>query len=325
MRVSLALSLSLLLASAGVASAQDAGLSASEWLIRAEDAEDRAQPVEAIDAWRHLIEVAPTSRLAGRGRTRIAWMEARSEGDYAPLATMMAYLGRGPAERGEDVVAAFERAASTMPPGRVRAESRMAIASDWQRLGDATRARTAWELALGDPALEAGERTLVRETMARARMESGDPAGAMDELEDADLEGLSLHETAARRLRIATWVPVSYGVLATFALVVLALIARSGRTKAVLGSLRAEPLRVVIALVVGLGPYAIVRWWGDESLGAFEALAPFSFAIVLASYLAAEATERRELRALVAVLAITSALAAAYVSAALYGEALPFA
>ncbi len=325
MRPSTVLLVAWLASAATAVHAQDAGLSASDWLARAEDAEDRAEPIDALDAWQHVIDVGPTSRLAGRARTRIAWIRARDEAGYGPLRAMMAFLARAPSARDEAAVAAFEATTAAMPAGRVRGESRLAVAGEWARLGEQERAHAAWAAALDDPSVEPSARTLVLESMARSRMDAGDLAGAIDELDAADLGGLSLHDVASRRLRAATWVPVSYGVLATFVLVVLVLVARSRRALAALRSLLAAPLRVVIAAVLAFGPLAIVAWWGDESQGAFEAFAPWSFAIVLLSFLAAESTEARAARAGVGVLAIAAALAAAYVSVARYGEALPFA
>ncbi len=317
--------LGLVLVFVASAHAQDAGVTAPEWLARAQAAEDRAEPAEALEAWRQLIEVAPASRLAGRARARIAWMQARSEGDYAPLRAMMAFLALAPAARGEAVVAAFDRVTNEMPEGRVRAESRLAVGGEWARLGETERALAAWQLALDDPRLAPDERDLVRESMARARMDAGDLAGAIDGLDDANLGGLSIHETATRRLRAATWVPIAYGLFGTFVLLVLGLVIQSGRVREIALTLEESPLRIVIALAVGLGPLAIVWWWGDDSLGAFEAFAPCSFAIVLLSFLAGEATERADARVAVGVMAIVAALATAYASVALCGEALPFA
>jgi hypothetical protein len=161
--------------------------------------------------------------------------------------------------------------------------------------------------------------------MAGARMDAGDLRGALDELEESGLATSSYHRVAERRLRARTGVPLAYGTFVAFVLLVLVLVARSGRAGAVLRSLRDAPLRIVIALVFGFGPRVIVGWWGDDSIDAFTAFAPCSFAIVLLSFLAGEATERPALRGAAGVLAIAAALACAYASVALYGEALPFA
>lgn len=297
----------------------------SALFARASTAEQDGRPVEALEAWRALVSAAPTSRLASRARARIAWIEARSEGDYAPLAAMMAFLDAPPGERDAERVRAFEQTVATMPAGRVRAESRVAVGSDWARLGRTEDALEAWRIALGDDALNEGERTMVRESMARARMDAGDVTGAIDELEDADLGGGSFHRFAERQLRRETWVPIALGALALFVVFVLALVVQSGQPGRVLHAVLREPLRLAVAVAVGLGPTAIVHWWGDESLGAFDTFAPCSIAIILLSYAASEATESRRARAAAGALAFAAALAGAYLSVALYGEALPFA
>lgn len=313
------------LAHARAQDAVDAGVSPTALVARAEEAEGRADPVAALEAWQELVEAAPTSRLAGRARTRIAWIRARSEGDFVPLRAMMAFLATPPDARDASVIDSFEETTGAMPAGRVRAESRLAVAGEWARLGDHARAHAAWQAALDDPSAQPSERALVRESMARARMDAGDLEGALGELEDADLDAMTLHAVVTRRLRAATWVPIAYGLFAAFVLAVLALVARSGRAVDVLRSLVRAPLRLVIAVVLGFGPLAIVSWWGDDSLGAFEAFAPFSFAILALSFLAGEATEARGARLAVGVLAIVASLASAYAAVALHGEALPFA
>lgn len=305
--------------------AQDAGVepSASDWLRAGQDAESAADPGAALDAYRHVVSSAPGSRLGRRAQTRIAWLEARGDGGYAPLAALLGFQGRTPAERTPDVVAAFEVVVAAMPSGLVRAEARVAVAGEWTRLGDTPRALAAWQAALDDPDASPSQRQMIRESMARARMDGGDLAGALGELEGAGLGDVTLHHVVERRMRAGTWVPVACAVVATFALVVLALVARSGRARELARSL--VGLRSAVALLVGAGPTMIVEWWGDDSVRAFEAFAPAAVAVVLLSYLAAEATDSPRARAAVGVLAIAASIAAAYVAVALRGEALPFA
>ena len=298
---------------------------ASTAAARAEAAEDAASPREALEAWGDVVRAAPTSRLASRARTRIAWITERREGDYAPLAAMMRFLDLSSVERDASVVRAFTHDVDAMPAGHVRAESRVAIAGEWQRLGETDRALAAWHVALDDPDLDVGERDLIRESMARARLDAGDPEGALDELDDAELEGTDLERMAARRIRVTRYVPIASGIAIAFALLVVIVVARSGRALALVSSLRDAPLRPLIALVVGTGPLVIVRWWGDDSLAAFSAFAPWSVFVVLGSFVAGEATESLRSRGALAVMAVAAALAGAYVAVALYGQALPFA
>lgn len=297
----------------------------AEWMELAQTAEREARPADALAAYRHVVDAAEGSRLSRRARTRIEWIEARSEGELAPLAALLAFRDRPVEERTTDVVSAFERETDAMPRGLARAEARLAIAGDWSRLGETERALRAWEAALADPDVPSSDRDLVRESMARVRMASGDLEGAMGQLEDDGLSRLTLHRVLARRIRAATWVPISIGVVVLYALTVLVLALRSGRAREATRSLAGSPLRIAVTVVLGAGPYAIVRWWGDDSLGAFEAFAPFAVTILAFSFVAGEIAATRRARAGIGALAVLATLAAAYVAVALYGEALPFA
>ncbi len=313
---------------ASMAHAQDedlAPVAPVDWARRAQAAEEAADPRTALEDWRRVLAATPGSRLGGRARTRIAWLEARDEADYVPLAGLMRFLGLPPAERDAGVIENFEREISAMPPGVVRAEARVAVAGEWDRLDDSERAIAAWQAALADPDLEEGDRGLVLESLAQARMVGGDLPGAIAELDAADLGSTPLHRFASRRLRAATWLPVAASVVCLFFLVVAVLVFRSGRAVEVLASLKRAPLRIAVAILMGAGPALVVAWWGDDASAAFAAFAPCSTAIVLGAFLAGEATDARSARALVGVLAIAASLAGAYVSVVAYGEALPFA
>lgn len=309
----------------GLAPTAHAQRSAAEWMSEAQQAEREARPADALAAYRAVLEASPGSRLGSRARTRIAWIEARSEGELRPLSALLAFRERPMEERTSAVVGAFEEETRAMPAGLARAESRLAIAGEWSRLGETERALRAWDAALADPDLPPSDHDLVRESMARVRMESGDLEGALGQLEDDGLAHLTLHRVLARRIRAETWVPISIGVVLTYALAVLVLALRSGRAREATRALAASPLRVAIAVILGAGPYAIVRVWGDDSIGAFEAFAPFAVTVLAFSFVAAEIATTRRARAGIGALAVLATLAAAYVSVALYGEALPFA
>jgi hypothetical protein len=312
-----------LLAGAPVRAQVDAGVDPSALVHQAEDAEARAAPREALAAWHALVDGASTSRLARRGRERIAWLEARGEGNYAPLAALMAFLGTTPATRTAEVVGAFERTTDAMPAGRVRIESRIAVASEWARLGDLERARRQWQEALDDPELTPGEGTLVRESMARALVDLGHADAAMDELDAAGMQDTSLRRFALRRERAVTLVPLSWSLFALFVIVAMAIVARSGRAADTLRAL-AAPRRLAIALYAGGGPALIVAWWGDEALLAFAAFVPVAFVIVIASFAVGIATDDRRARAVSTALALAATVAGAYLVLEAYGEALPF-
>lgn len=326
MRCCSALALALafsLFASTAARAQDDAGIDPSALVRQAEDAEARADPRAALVAWHALVDGAPSSRLARRGRERIAWIEARDEGDYAPLSALMSFLDATPAERTAEAVGAFESRIDAMPEGRVRVESRIAAASEWARLGELDRARGAWQQALGDPGLTPGEATLVRESMARALVDQGESGRAMDELDAAGLEDTSLRRFALRRERAVTLVPLSWSLVGLFLAAAAAIVARSGRAREALRAVM-SPRRIAIALYAGGAPAAIVAWWGDEALYAFVAFVPLAAAIVLASFAVGMATEDRRARAASTALALLATVASAYLVLEAYGEALPF-
>src|SRR5580658_6722828 len=90
----------------------------------------------ALAAQRACLAKAPTSGWARSARNRIAWISARSEGAFSPLARLERVrhdpvLASDPAS-----IDALARDAETFPPGRVRAEARMFVVEAWQtRLG----------------------------------------------------------------------------------------------------------------------------------------------------------------------------------------------
>lgn len=320
--------LAMVLACASVASAQPEGVDPaadqSEWLARAEDHEDAAEPREALDAWQHVATARPGSRIASRARERISWLSTRSEGDFAPLAALMRFTSLARRARDDAAVSSFEAQIDAMPDGRVRIEARLAVAGDWARLGDTERALAAWERLLDEPGLEESERELVHESMARARMDAGDATGALAELEAANLEDTGLHHIAARAQRAVYLVPIAWSVVVGFAFVVVLAVVRSRAARTVLAAAFSRS-RLVLALWIGVVPWSIARAWADESSAALAAAGVAMAAIVVASFVLGEALAGSRWRALAASLAVLASIAAAYLAVVYRGEALPFA
>ena len=73
-----------LTASVSVRAQPDAGIDPNALVLQAEEAEARSDPRAALAAWQALVNGAPTSRLARRGRERIAWIQARQCGHQLP-------------------------------------------------------------------------------------------------------------------------------------------------------------------------------------------------------------------------------------------------
>jgi hypothetical protein len=86
----------------------------------------------ALAAQRACLAEAPTSGWARSARNRIAWISARSEGAFVPLARLER-VRRDPGLASDPAsIDALAREAETFPPGRVRAEARMFVVETWQ-------------------------------------------------------------------------------------------------------------------------------------------------------------------------------------------------
>ncbi|MCA9622309.1 MAG: hypothetical protein KC731_24965 [Myxococcales bacterium] len=169
-----------------------------EWHARAVAAEADADPQTALELYRRARDADPEARLAQRAERRIAWLEARREGDFRPLAALMAIrLERQPSA---EVIAAFERAIDGFPPGLVRREARAFCAQAYLRLGPPAEeaAIAAYDRWLAEPDLSPTERE--RALRARALLK---PDG-LRSLESAGLED----SAEARHLRMTTWLRV---------------------------------------------------------------------------------------------------------------------
>src|SRR5687768_3951240 len=82
---------SLVLAVLAAASHASAQPPPAETFAAARAAERAHRPAEAARLYEDVARAAPNARLASRARERLAYLRARSEGDYAPLARMLAF------------------------------------------------------------------------------------------------------------------------------------------------------------------------------------------------------------------------------------------
>jgi hypothetical protein len=95
---------------------------------RAQTEEDRGDFEPALLHDRASVAAAPDSVWAQRAAARVAWLVARSEGDFEPLA-LLERVRRSPSLAADpDAVDALARDAEAFPPGQVRAEARMFVA-----------------------------------------------------------------------------------------------------------------------------------------------------------------------------------------------------
>lgn len=293
----LALALALTSVSAG-ARAQDAGAAAvvaatepvvedrvrQTALVREADrAESEARPSDAVALWREALAAAPTSRVAGRCETRIAYLTGRSEGAYAPLANLMRMRKLPTSALSAAVLDGYARRLDGYPRGRARREGRELVADAWLgRLGDARRARRAYEQWLAEPGVEDVERRLAASGLARAHTQLGDPGAALRAMQQAGLgastDADDLRVEARRRvLRVVAWALISAFLGAGLAL--------GGYRGLQLARLRRAlgPARLAAAIWVLGGPLLIAALFDDAAFDTFATLALAGGAVLLAA------------------------------------------
>ena len=186
---------------AATALAQDAGSGQRDLLRKAQAAESAAQPKQALTIHRRALAADPRSRLARRIRARLSWLEARSEGDYRPLAAWLRIRER-PTSLAE--LREFVRQAERFPTGRVRRDSWALAANALLRRFKLPReALVAYQRWAAEPNLDDAERQLALSGVALSRAQ----LGQLDEsIEQLDRAGLSRRPEARflRAQRIAS-------------------------------------------------------------------------------------------------------------------------
>lgn len=106
--------------------------------------EDDAAFAQAVIHYRQSIAARPanaSARWVRNAASRVQWLSAHSEGDFAPL-TRLYRFKRDPALAANPAaIDALARDTDSFPPGSVRAESRLLVANAW--LGPLHRPRDA--------------------------------------------------------------------------------------------------------------------------------------------------------------------------------------
>ncbi|MGE0784221.1 MAG: tol-pal system YbgF family protein [Sandaracinaceae bacterium] len=290
-RLALAILIAALPATAGGQTTEPT--SQANLLRAAGDAERAHRPADALALYERAVELAPTSRLAGNARRRIADLRAHAEDGFAPLAALSAFRDRLPAERTPEVIAAFEEEARGFPSGRVRREARLAIGEAWLTADDPARARGAFEMLLTEPGLEPTERVLAETGIARAiAVDDGAAAGAAH-LEAAGLDASSTHETLARQASRAVGRVVGWVVLALFGLGVLALGRRELASSSVVRRAFAWP-RALAGLYVAGAPMLLAGRYDAEALDTFAIVGAASLGLLALASWVGEALRERD-------------------------------
>jgi len=280
---------------------------------RALAAERAADPAVARAAWQAVAAEQHGSRDAAHARTRLEWLAARSEGDLAPLASLMRYQVTPLEERTIEVASAFAQVVEEMPEGRVRVESRAAVADDLLRLGALSHARAVFEAQLRDGLAGEAERRGARDGVARALARGGDQRGALDYLERDGLAAGGTYEALRRERLVRVSTPFAAAALGLYVLLSLALglraLARGGAAAA-----RAAwaPQRAAAALWIALGPALLAAWYDDEAADTFLALCAGTLLLTALGSIAGRAVAGRAGRAALSALAVLAHLALAW-------------
>jgi tetratricopeptide (TPR) repeat protein len=183
---------------------------------------------QAVTHYRQSIAAKPVSsgaRWARNAANRLQWLSVRSEGNFAPLARLHRFK-RDPALAADP--AAIDALASdteVFPPGIVRAESRMLVASAW--LGSLHRPRDAirlFRLVATDPTVDGmnlrfAERGLVDALIADGQVDAATKeaqvhAAQLDREVVTRLQRLQHRRTLLRAAQIEVAVFIGFVVVA---------------------------------------------------------------------------------------------------------------
>ncbi len=138
-----------------------------------EEAEAALDFPRALAAYDAVVAHGGASPEAARARARAAWLRARSEGGFAPLARLE--RARRAAEIDAPMLDALVRDADAFPPGLVRVETWAFAADAYARLEHPEEARELRRRILGDPRADdvtaaKASRDLVDDALARGAL-----------------------------------------------------------------------------------------------------------------------------------------------------------
>lgn len=291
---------------------------------RASELDRQGHAAAARAAWAEVASLAAGTRMASRAERRLAWLDERAEGDFVPLEQLLTF--RGLDDRDVADVSAFATEVEAMPAGRVRTESLLALAQAYAVLGDTERATATYRSVIDQPGVHEDEARLARDELAGALADGGRVTEALDELERAGMETSGRHAVLMRAARRQLLEPVAWALIALFAVLVVVGTVHVRGTRRAREALR-DPWALATTAAVALGPYAVARMVGDESLDAFAALGLANAVGLLLAFAAGGAfrgAPPHAVRAL-SVVALLAALSAGYLSVVHFAPSLPFA
>ncbi len=198
---------------ATAAADDQAALSEAYFRLGALDEEEESF-AQAMAHYRQSVAAKPVGSgvpWARNASRRMQWLSAHSEGNFAPLARLHRFA-RDPALAADpEALTALARDTEAFPPGIVRAESRMLVATAW--LGPLRRPRDAirlFRLVATDPTgdglnLRFAERGLVDALIADGQFDEAAKEAQTHaaQLEPAVMHGLQRHQRRRTLVRAA--------------------------------------------------------------------------------------------------------------------------
>ena len=236
---------------------------ASARYAEAERAAEELRFEDALRGYREALARDPSAPFARAARARIAYLDARAEGGFGPLAKLEA-ARREPARLGEaEALEAFAREVEAFPPGRVRVEARVLLADALEhRRGDPGRAAKILDEVLADPAADQVTRALSLQRVVAIHRARGDLGAARAEVLRFPDVAPELRAEVLRLWRRVTLRWVAVGVLGLLALTTVGALVRAGRGAAAVMRKAANPTLVSAALYVGAAGAILARLHG---------------------------------------------------------------
>jgi hypothetical protein len=258
----------------------------SSFLLGKLDEDDDAFD-KAVADYRAAVDAAPDSVWAARAVERIDWLQARSEGEFVPLARLE-HVRRSPAlSSSPEAIDRLAQQAETFPPGAVRVESRMLAAEAWlRRMNQPQRAiaelRAVTEDSSCDPVTaRLAEQELVDALLAHATLDEAvaEARANAARLDARFLKGVLRLVVRHRVRRVAIAVLAIFAALAATAM--LRAYLRGAFPKAVGAIRRLAPLATLFAAFLALAGGLLASKYESGNSAPFLLLGSAALPLVL--------------------------------------------
>lgn len=192
--------------------------------------------------------------FASEASKRMQWLAVRSEGNYAPLKRLNRFKRDHASSAEAEAIAALARDAEAFPPGIVRAEARVIVATAW--LGPLHRVHDAVSLfrqVATDPTADGAALTAGRRGLVDALLADGHLDEAAKEIDvyasELDPDVVSRLQVLVRRRRVLFAARIAFGTFLVLAAVALGYARR--KQGSLRDALRATGTSVRVAGVIG--------------------------------------------------------------------------